>query len=176
MSEFRIDDGMIDDPRWVRAIRDAGGSAALLWFRLATWSSRQQTGGTIPAGLVDDVGKIGRRKGLRSALEALIRHGILERTEDGSIRIMGIQFERDADPKPKLRRALGNGLRYRIFLRDGFACRYCGARPDQSVLVVDHVHPVSAGGSNDPSNLVTACQDCNAGKGAMVLTSTSEAG
>jgi len=31
-------------------------------------------------------------------------------------------------------------------------------------LTVDHVTPVALGGSDDPTNLVAACQDCNAGK------------
>ena len=116
----------------------------------------------------DDVGKIGRRKAARRALQALVQHGLLDRAEDGSVRVTGLQI--GGEPRPRLRRAIGNGLRYRIFLRDGFACRYCGARADQSPLVIDHIHPVVAGGTNDPSNLVTACEDCNAGKGAMVLT------
>lgn len=36
------------------------------------------------------------------------------------------------------------------------------------VLHVDHVLPKALGGADDPSNLVTACKDCNSGK-----TSTS---
>src|SRR5690606_40826449 len=34
----------------------------------------------------------------------------------------------------------------------------------RSVLTIDHVLPVALGGSDDPSNLVAACRDCNAGK------------
>ena len=37
------------------------------------------------------------------------------------------------------------------------------------VLHCDHVHPVSDGGSDDPSNLVTSCQDCNLGKSNVPL-------
>ena len=32
------------------------------------------------------------------------------------------------------------------------------------MLVIDHRFPVSRGGGNDESNLVTACEDCNSGK------------
>lgn len=60
-------------------------------------------------------------------------------------------------------------LRFKIFVRDDFQCVYCGATPDQVELRVDHVHPVAAGGTNDPDNLVTACHDCNAGKGARLI-------
>jgi hypothetical protein len=34
-------------------------------------------------------------------------------------------------------------------------------------LTVDHVTPVALGGSDDPTNLVTACADCNGGKSSI---------
>lgn len=56
--------------------------------------------------------------------------------------------------------------RFAIFKRDNFTCRYCGRnRKDGVKLQVDHVHSVSAGGDNRNSNLVTACWECNIGKG-----------
>jgi hypothetical protein len=55
-------------------------------------------------------------------------------------------------------------LRYEVLRRDNFACRYCGGSAPDVKLTVDHVQPVSLGGSDDASNLVTACQECNAGK------------
>ena len=55
-------------------------------------------------------------------------------------------------------------IRARIFERDNFTCRYCGARGVQ--LECDHVTPVSQGGSSESDNLVTACRDCNRRKGA----------
>ena len=56
-------------------------------------------------------------------------------------------------------------LRFEIFKRDNFKCYYCGKTKDESELEVDHVIPVSKGGNNDPSNLVTSCFKCNRGKG-----------
>jgi hypothetical protein len=55
-------------------------------------------------------------------------------------------------------------LRFMILERDNFTCRYCGATPPDVRLEVDHVHPESQGGSDDPSNLVTSCSICNIGK------------
>lgn len=55
-------------------------------------------------------------------------------------------------------------LRYEILRRDNHACRYCGAAAPDAKLTVDHVLPVTLGGSDDANNLVTACVDCNAGK------------
>jgi 5-methylcytosine-specific restriction endonuclease McrA len=37
-------------------------------------------------------------------------------------------------------------------------CRYCGAT---EALEVDHIHPFSAGGTHDPSNLQCCCLPCN---------------
>ena len=59
--------------------------------------------------------------------------------------------------------------RFEIFKRDGFRCVYCGATPLQKPLHVDHVVPQAEGGASKPSNLVTACADCNLGKAAVPL-------
>ena len=60
--------------------------------------------------------------------------------------------------------AVTKRTRYEVLRRDGHKCRYCGAKAEDSPLTVDHVVPVALGGSDDPSNLVAACRDCNAGK------------
>ncbi len=58
-------------------------------------------------------------------------------------------------------------VRFDVFRRDNFTCRYCGKASGEGVtLHVDHVHAVARGGNNDLANLVTACSDCNYGKGA----------
>ena len=71
--------------------------------------------------------------------------------------------------------AISKRVRFEVFKRDGFQCVYCGAHPSETVLLeVDHVHPVAEGGTNDIENLVTACCDCNRGKGAELLTSVPQ--
>jgi len=60
--------------------------------------------------------------------------------------------------------------RFSVFKRDGFICQYCGKTPPATTLEVDHINPVSKGGDNSIDNLVTACFDCNRGKGADLLT------
>ncbi len=65
---------------------------------------------------------------------------------------------------PKFKRA--------IYLRDDFKCQICGIElithnafgieiPDLEKLSVDHIIPISKGGSNDPANLQCACRPCN---------------
>lgn len=52
--------------------------------------------------------------------------------------------------------------RLAIYLRDGMACAWCGATVEHGAqLTLDHVRPYARGGSNAPTNLVTACMACN---------------
>jgi hypothetical protein len=60
--------------------------------------------------------------------------------------------------------AVSKRTRYEVLKRDNHTCRYCGGAAPDVVLTVDHVTPVALGGGDDPSNLVAACRDCNAGK------------
>lgn len=60
--------------------------------------------------------------------------------------------------------AVSKRTRFEVLRRDNNTCRYCGGTAPDVTLTIDHVTPVSLGGSDDPSNLVAACKDCNAGK------------
>lgn len=58
--------------------------------------------------------------------------------------------------------------RFEVLRRDNYTCRYC--RSSDEALTVDHVLPVALGGTDEPSNLVAACRDCNAGKASTAPT------
>lgn len=58
--------------------------------------------------------------------------------------------------------AVSKRTRFEVLRRDAHTCRYC--KSTTNPLTVDHVVPVSLGGSDKPDNLVAACSDCNAGK------------
>lgn len=53
-----------------------------------------------------------------------------------------------------------------LFLRDGHMCMYCGRECHDSMLTRDHVVPLSRGGRDCWSNVVTACRSCNHAKEA----------
>lgn len=72
------------------------------------------------------------------------------------------------------RKSLSKKVRFDVFKRDGFACHYCGATPPKALLHVDHIHPVAEGGDNSEDNLITACDQCNWGKGAVLLSCLPE--
>lgn len=66
----------------------------------------------------------------------------------------------------KTRGQIPQSVRFSVFRRDNFTCRYCGKSSPEVVLHCDHAISVKNGGSDDESNLVTACIDCNLGKSA----------
>ena len=68
------------------------------------------------------------------------------------------------------RKGISKSTRFEVFKRDSFTCQYCGKSAPDVVLEVDHINPVSKGGDDDISNLITACFDCNRGKSDKKLT------
>ncbi len=60
--------------------------------------------------------------------------------------------------------------RFNVFLRDRFACQYCGDAFPAHELTFDHVMPRSRGGRTTWENVVSACAPCNLRKGGRVPT------
>lgn len=52
-----------------------------------------------------------------------------------------------------------------LFLRDAHLCMYCGGEFPETELTRDHVVPLSRGGIDRWSNVVSACRHCNTRKG-----------
>mgnify|MGYP003655909901 CR=1 FL=1 len=74
----------------------------------------------------------------------------------------------------KKRKPITKSERFKTFERDEYTCQYCGKSVEDGVkLEVDHILPVSRGGSNISLNLVTSCFSCNRGKGKSVLDESS---
>lgn len=78
----------------------------------------------------------------------------------------GHWFHRKIHPRPES--GLWRWLRLKVWERDNWTCQYCGST-DRDNLQVDHIMPISRGGSNKLKNLVTACRPCNISKCANVL-------
>ena len=55
--------------------------------------------------------------------------------------------------------------RFNLFLRDRFACQYCGEGFPSEDLTFDHVIPRRLGGRTTWENIATACAPCNMKKG-----------
>ncbi len=69
--------------------------------------------------------------------------------------------------------SIPKSVRFEVFKRDHFTCQYCGQKAPDIVLHVDHIDPVSKGGSSEIINLITSCYACNLGKSDKRLTDTS---
>jgi len=59
-----------------------------------------------------------------------------------------------------------------LFARDGYRCQFCGRTPHElrhrECLTRDHLLPLSRGGTNDWTNVLTACSTCNTRKGNLL--------
>jgi 5-methylcytosine-specific restriction endonuclease McrA len=56
-----------------------------------------------------------------------------------------------------------------IYLSQDGKCKYCD-KPVGNKFHVDHIVPISRGGTNYPNNLVITCQSCNDSKGNKFLS------
>jgi hypothetical protein len=77
------------------------------------------------------------------------------------------------DRKPVIARGISPQLRNEILERNGFTCQLCGAGPGDADpfnpsrkvrLHIDHVKPISQGGTDDRDNLRVLCSACNQGR------------
>lgn len=64
------------------------------------------------------------------------------------------------------RAQIPQSVRFSVFRRDNFTCVYCGRSSPEVTLHADHARSHKDGGEDIHANLVTACSDCNLGKGS----------
>jgi hypothetical protein len=62
-----------------------------------------------------------------------------------------------------------------ILARDGYVCQISGGSCGQVATQADHIVPVSAGGTDQASNLQAACGPCNKLKGSASRRSQEQA-
>lgn len=96
-------------------------------------------------------------------LVELVQAGLVGDDPDGIIHIG--QWERYAPPV-RLPRNLTESDKQEIHERDNYTCVYCGAPSEH----IDHVVPISRGGTDNYENLVASCQSCNLTKGTKLLS------
>jgi 5-methylcytosine-specific restriction protein A len=62
------------------------------------------------------------------------------------------------------RNPLTKSIRHEVFKRDNYRCVECGATNKDTQLEIDHIIPVSQGGTDELDNLQTLCFTCNRAK------------
>lgn len=83
-------------------------------------------------------------------------------------------------PRPHQRKQISTALARRVREKTGDTCHYCDTPfsddpTSDRRATVDHVFPVSRGGTNAFENLVTACWRCNRSKSDMLVHEWMEA-
>jgi 5-methylcytosine-specific restriction endonuclease McrA len=169
----KFDDQFTEHPKVVAA----GPWAELLAMRGIIYCARYETDGFVPTAAVSRIG-IGIPSPKKKA-QLLVNVGLWEETDDGWMIHDYLDYQPSKEEKDsqrgvaRRRWALNNNpqLRQAIRDRDGNDCRYCGMKVNWSDRkgsrggTYDHVVPVSQGGSDDLSNIVVSCRDCNLRKG-----------
>jgi diadenosine tetraphosphate (Ap4A) HIT family hydrolase len=115
----------------------------------------------VEAGLVTKEGDIYSLSelfsGLTEAQKVDVKNILVSRVED----YLGL-----ANPYDSNAREYVPGVsRFEVLKRAGGRCQLCGVSHTDRQIDVDHIVPVSKGGSNDFSNLQALCRKCNAQKG-----------
>jgi 5-methylcytosine-specific restriction endonuclease McrA len=71
-------------------------------------------------------------------------------------------------PPKRVKRLISPSVRFYVYDRDDYTCRYCGIAADLNAdwleplaITIDHVIPWQRKPSQDPWDLVTACWACN---------------
>lgn len=86
-------------------------------------------------------------------------------------------------PKPVIARGISAKLRRRILERNGFTCQACGAGPGDEApcepgkrvrLQIDHVVPISQGGTDDEHNLRAVCVYYNKDKANILKPASGQ--
>jgi hypothetical protein len=81
-------------------------------------------------------------------------------------------------------RGMSSKLRTQILERDGFTCQVCGAGAGEDSgcepgkrcrLQIDHLTPISQGGTDDPSNLRAVCMYFNKNKADVIKPASGQA-
>ena len=144
------------------------------------------SGGEIAIGQDKMAEMIGfNRKTVISKLKSLRENGVIDCEKRMSSShgfsywaYLGVQFPLELStkegmkPKSLNRKSISPRVRFEVLRRNKFCCSYCGkAAVDGYRLVIDHIKPVSKGGTNDIDNLTASCDDCNGGKGTADIDS-----
>lgn len=85
MTWLRLDDGMLDHPKWIRAITLGGDEVVTVWLRLLSWCSRNLTDGHIPGDMVAQVAQLKAGAKRAKALRALEEARLITRGEGEEI-------------------------------------------------------------------------------------------
>jgi 5-methylcytosine-specific restriction endonuclease McrA len=169
MSWFRHHIGADFDPKFRTIARLSGEPIERVTFVFWALCSREAEKGGIdgfdPEVIADHLGC--DRNSISKILEALAEKGVTgagkiaswdeRQYQDNSAERMRRYRQR------RLEAGSTSGFKPKPWLydRDDRACVYCGSEAN---ICIDHMVPISLGGTDDDKNLAVACKSCNSGK------------
>ena len=68
-------------------------------------------------------------------------------------------------PMTQARKRFHEEVKKKLSTKQGGKCMYCGRKPGDDLMDIDHKIPLSRGGSNNIRNLQILCRSCNGRKG-----------
>lgn len=149
----------LDNPKVMRLPLEAIG----LWYGLLLVAARHGDDGTLPP--LADCAWMLHLEGMDAReFERVFDSLVDARLIDEHRGSYAIHDWYEWQPRERLPAHEWREVRRAVLERDRNICRYCGA--SEPTMHVDHVIPISRGGSNDEDNLVAACPACNLSKHA----------
>lgn len=67
------------------------------------------------------------------------------------------------------RAPISRALRHEVFKKSNYTCAECGKTNKETILCVDHIIPVSQGGTDELDNLQCLCEECNQAKSNRIF-------
>ena len=112
------------------------------------------------------LGLIGLKRRPRVSPEMVVRAALSQGFITEAEALKHLRWHRKEKTRLEARGNVPHELRCEVFARDGRICQYCGGHGD----TLDHLKPVSKGGTATRFNLLTACRSCNAKKHVSELS------
>lgn len=157
-TDARIAVGLPKHPKTRKLIKRLGQTAAWNLVCLILWVASDRSDGDLSGMSIEDIELASDWSGEDGAfVAALVEVGLLC---DG--RLDETHWTPGKNIVGRICSKTWRKVRLAIFDRDGWSCVYCGA--SDKPLECDHVVALASGGSNDESNLATACRPCNRSK------------
>ena len=94
-------------------------------------------------------------------------NNLMEYMEKGEVtreQIHAKDYSKKPKKQPKKRKTISKSIRHEVFKRDEYKCVECGATKEETTLHIDHIIPLSQGGTDEMDNLQTLCEACNLAK------------
>lgn len=88
MAWLRVDDGILEHPKFIRAVRVGGSAAIHLWLALAAWCSKHLTDGEVPADMLSAIPGPRGAKVTAKAYRALGEASLIARRSDGGVTLV----------------------------------------------------------------------------------------